>query len=53
METIKWNFEKFLINRDGQVHARYTSIAGGSHLEPEIQKLLAEQPTQQAPAAAE
>ncbi|GAA99017.1 uncharacterized protein L969DRAFT_44055 [Mixia osmundae IAM 14324] len=42
LERIKWNFEKFLIRKDGEVAARYTSITKPESLEPEIIKLLAE-----------
>lgn len=51
MERIKWNFEKFLIGRDGQVSSRYMSNAGASAIEPELKKLLAEpRPEVAAPA---
>eukprot|EP00798_Chlamydomonas_sp_ICE-L_P017425 gene17425-23727_t len=43
MESIKWNFEKFIINHKGQVVLRYTSMADPkTHLEPAVAKLLAE-----------
>ncbi|KAG2497000.1 hypothetical protein HYH03_005005 [Edaphochlamys debaryana] len=40
MELIKWNFEKFLIDREGNVVSRFSSMATPAHLEPEIEKLL-------------
>ncbi|GIL90329.1 hypothetical protein Vretimale_18193 [Volvox reticuliferus] len=40
MEMIKWNFEKFLINRQGEVVARFSSMAAPASLESEIEKLL-------------
>jgi len=44
MKRIKWNFEKFLINRQGQVEERYTSLTKpeDADLNKTIQKLLAE-----------
>ncbi|GIL62600.1 hypothetical protein Vafri_16783 [Volvox africanus] len=40
MEMIKWNFEKFLVNRQGEVVARFSSMASPASLESEIEKLL-------------
>ncbi|EFJ51396.1 glutathione peroxidase [Volvox carteri f. nagariensis] len=40
MEMIKWNFEKFLINRQGEVVGRFSSMATPASIESEIQKLL-------------
>ncbi|GMM37430.1 peroxiredoxin [Saccharomycopsis crataegensis] len=37
---IKWNFEKFLIDREGNVVERYGSITNPTSLEPSIEKLL-------------
>ena len=37
---IKWNFEKFLIDRDGKLQQRYSSSTTPDQLEPEIVKLL-------------
>lgn len=39
-EKIKWNFTKFLINRDGQVVARYGSVDKPSAIKKDIKKLL-------------
>ena len=39
---IKWNFTKFLINRKGEVVARYAPSEKPLSLETEIQRLLAE-----------
>ncbi|KXZ46966.1 hypothetical protein GPECTOR_39g460 [Gonium pectorale] len=41
MEMIKWNFEKFLVDKSGQVVARYSSMATPASLESAIEKLLA------------
>lgn len=38
--AIKWNFTKFLINREGNVVARYGSITTPQKLETDIKKLL-------------
>jgi glutathione peroxidase len=37
---IKWNFGKFLINKEGAVHARYTPTYRPEQLETEIENLL-------------
>lgn len=37
---IKWNFGKFLIDRDGNVHDRYSPAYKPEQLEAEIEKLL-------------
>jgi glutathione peroxidase len=37
---IKWNFTKFLTDRDGQVVARYAPQVEPATLEPEIERLL-------------
>ncbi|GCE97902.1 peroxiredoxin hyr1 [Zygosaccharomyces mellis] len=37
---IKWNFEKFLVNREGQVVGRWDSLEKPSSLDPVIQQLL-------------
>ena len=39
-EKIKWNFTKFLINRDGDVIARYGSVDKPAAIKKDIQKLL-------------
>ncbi|KAG8899700.1 hypothetical protein FRB99_006494 [Tulasnella sp. 403] len=39
---IKWNFEKFLVDRDGHVVARYASTTSPQSLEGEIEKLLSQ-----------
>lgn len=38
--AIKWNFTKFLINRDGKVVARYAPTTTPLKIEKEIKKLL-------------
>ncbi|HEY4368112.1 MAG TPA: glutathione peroxidase [Steroidobacteraceae bacterium] len=40
-EWIKWNFTKFLVDRDGQVAARYASFTKPEALAPAIERLLA------------
>ena len=42
MERIKWNFEKFLINRRGEVVDRYLTITTPESIEDKIKELLAE-----------
>lgn len=39
-EAIKWNFTKFLVDRNGQVVKRYASLAKPEDLEKDIQALL-------------
>lgn len=39
-ETVKWNFTKFLVDRNGKVIERYASMAKPEDLEKAIQKLL-------------
>jgi glutathione peroxidase len=39
-ETIKWNFTKFLVDRNGKVLERYASMAKPEDIEKAIQKLL-------------
>ncbi|KAJ3384024.1 hypothetical protein HDU84_003223 [Entophlyctis sp. JEL0112] len=41
MERIKWNYEKFLIDQEGQVVERYSSGTTPSDLEAPIEALLA------------
>jgi len=40
MTRIKWNFEKFLVNKEGVVVDRFSSMATPESLEPAIAKLL-------------
>ncbi|MGB3621048.1 glutathione peroxidase [Ketobacter sp. MCCC 1A13808] len=40
-QAIKWNFTKFLVDKDGQVVARFAPKDTPSDIEPEIKKLLA------------
>jgi len=42
MKRIKWNFEKFLINRKGEVVERYSSVTTPDGIEKKIKELLAE-----------
>ena len=42
MERIKWNFEKFIINRRGEVADRYLSTTQPTSMEDKIKELLAE-----------
>ena len=39
-EAIKWNFTKFLVNKDGQVIKRFSPKDGESEIESELQKIL-------------
>ncbi|KAF8976860.1 peroxiredoxin hyr1 [Entomortierella lignicola] len=41
LTRIKWNFEKFLINKDGTVYQRYSSATVPSDIAGDIEKLLA------------
>ena len=43
MSRVKWNFEKFLIDKQGNVVDRYASTAEPATLKPAIEKLLAQQ----------
>lgn len=38
--SIKWNFTKFLVNRDGKVVKRFAPITGEKKIEKRIQQLL-------------
>jgi glutathione peroxidase len=40
-DSIKWNFTKFLVARDGTVAARYAPTTTPDGLAPEVEKLLA------------
>jgi len=40
-EGIKWNFTKFLVDRDGRVLKRFASMTTPAQLESEIESLLA------------
>jgi glutathione peroxidase len=39
-KSIKWNFTKFLVDRDGIVRARFAPKVAPKKIEPEIQRLL-------------
>jgi glutathione peroxidase len=39
-ELIKWNFTKFLINKDGTVAARYAPQTKPEEIAPDVEKLL-------------
>jgi len=41
MERVKWNFEKFLIDKDGKVVERFTSLTTPRSMEEEIKTMLA------------
>lgn len=41
MSDVKWNFEKFLVDRSGKVVERYSSIATPASIAPAIEELLA------------
>ncbi|CAO3644291.1 unnamed protein product [Cunninghamella blakesleeana] len=40
LKRIKWNFEKFLIDREGNVVSRYASTTEPKAISPDIEKLL-------------
>eukprot|EP00201_Polytomella_parva_P016395 CAMPEP_0175058256 /NCGR_PEP_ID=MMETSP0052_2-20121109/11746_1 /TAXON_ID=51329 ORGANISM="Polytomella parva, Strain SAG 63-3" /NCGR_SAMPLE_ID=MMETSP0052_2 /ASSEMBLY_ACC=CAM_ASM_000194 /LENGTH=164 /DNA_ID=CAMNT_0016323615 /DNA_START=134 /DNA_END=628 /DNA_ORIENTATION=+ len=42
MERIKWNFEKFLIDKSGQVAERYSSMTNPDTITSAVEKLVAE-----------
>lgn len=42
LNRIKWNFEKFLIDKHGKVVERYSSLTKPHTLEPEIERLIKE-----------
>ena len=39
-EAVKWNFTKFLVNKEGQVVKRFAPQDGESAIEPELLKIL-------------
>ena len=41
-QSIKWNFTKFLVNKQGKVIKRYGSMTRPEAIEADIKKLLAE-----------
>lgn len=42
MSRIKWNFEKFLVDKNGKVVERYSSITTPEAMAPKIEELLAQ-----------
>lgn len=40
ISKIKWNFEKFLVDKHGKVVQRYSSISTPAGIKPEVEKLL-------------
>lgn len=44
LTRIKWNFEKFLIDQNGNVVERYSSLTKPSSLKPKIDELLRQKP---------
>jgi glutathione peroxidase len=42
-EAVKWNFTKFLVDRDGQVVTRHAPMTAPAELEEEIERLLGAQ----------
>ncbi|KAG8800902.1 peroxiredoxin hyr1 [Serendipita sp. 399] len=51
LSRIKWNFEKFLIDRNGKVVQRWASTTTPASIAPEIEKLLAEEQKTTTPTA--
>lgn len=43
-EAIKWNFSKFLLDKDGRVVERYSSIATPESIKADVLKVLAAAP---------
>eukprot|EP01111_Echinosteliopsis_oligospora_P014794 TRINITY_DN5674_c0_g1_i1.p1 TRINITY_DN5674_c0_g1~~TRINITY_DN5674_c0_g1_i1.p1 ORF type:complete len:194 (+),score=17.62 TRINITY_DN5674_c0_g1_i1:16-597(+) len=43
---IKWNFEKFLVDKNGNVHQRYSSLTKPQSIEGDIEQLLQQEPQQ-------
>ncbi|GME90705.1 unnamed protein product [Ambrosiozyma monospora] len=41
---IKWNFEKFLVDRDGKPYQRYSSLKTPGSLASDIETLLKKEP---------
>jgi glutathione peroxidase len=41
-ESIKWNFTKFLVKKDGSVYKRYAPKTSPEEMIGDIEKLLAE-----------
>jgi len=46
LKRVKWNFEKFLIGRDGKVKGRWASTTKPESLKEAIEKELAAKPTE-------
>ncbi|EAU85361.2 glutathione peroxidase [Coprinopsis cinerea okayama7 len=44
LTRIKWNFEKFLVDKEGNVVNRWASTTSPSSIASEIEKLLTEEP---------
>lgn len=42
LKMVKWNFEKFLVGRDGKVRGRWASTTKPESLKADIEKALAE-----------
>ncbi|KAI8916164.1 hypothetical protein EDD86DRAFT_197814 [Gorgonomyces haynaldii] len=43
LKRIKWNYEKFLVGRDGKVAARYSTIVNPRNISSDIERELAKQ----------
>ena len=41
MSTVKWNFTKFLVGRDGRVIGRYGPATAPARIEADIERALA------------
>jgi len=51
LKRVKWNFEKFLIGRDGKVKGRWASTTKPESLKEAIEKELAAKPAEEATKA--
>ena len=52
LKRVKWNFEKFLIGKDGKVKGRWASTTAPAYLKPIIEKELGTKATGTTTAAA-
>jgi len=48
LEAVKWNFEKFLIGKDGKIAQRYAPTTSPESIDSEIEKLVSQKPAESA-----